>query len=379
MLGASRRVSSGWLRKSLFAPAAMLMLLPAGQSLSEQARNPSPSAAAGKIADFFQQVGDQVYEHCIFDLSQEQIEVQQALIGAYIKQGASSSVARQLAAKQIQPPPVSDECSEIKSGAKALPPFEVTVTPTTKQPKVAALPKASPKPPAPAPSPPISLANKTILPQWDCAPGVDFVTIQHRGYERKLTGGEICSPYDDVVHAVPASLKRFRLGYAIRTGRLFVVTDDPQSSGKTIAWAISGREVCRNNPDPDCLATRAVGPLPPGKYSFGSGKRITWGPKTKRLVAGIYLTKLWNRDRFTRAQTRAILARGNIAIHMRLKGEMSEACLGLEPKGWSYVSSLISEGRATGVDVHIDEPHPQVAEAPPVIRGSSFSLSSLFK
>ncbi|MBN9247600.1 MAG: DUF2778 domain-containing protein, partial [Hyphomicrobium sp.] len=56
-------------------------------------------AAAGQIADFFSQVGDQIYEDCIFELSQEQIEVQQALILAYIKAGASSSVARRLAVK----------------------------------------------------------------------------------------------------------------------------------------------------------------------------------------------------------------------------------------------------------------------------------------
>jgi hypothetical protein len=58
---------------------------------------------------------------------------------------------------------------------------------------------------------------------------------------------------------------------------------------------------------------------------------------------------------------------------------MSEACLGLGPNGWAYVASLIQEVRATGVSVHIDEPYPQIAEAPPVIRASSFSLSSLFR
>ena len=36
-------------------------------------------------------------------------------------------------------------------------------------------------------------------------------------------------------------------------------------------------------------------------------------------------------------------------------------------------------GRATGLNVYIAEPHPQIAEAPPVVRASSFSLSSLFK
>jgi len=375
--GRVEKMSNERLRRWLFASVAMLALLPASHGLSQQPPKAPPATAAGEIADFFSQVGDQVYGHCIFDLSQEQIEVQQALIGAYIKQGASSSLARQLAAKQIQPPKISDECKQIKNTAKTLPPFEVTIAPAIKEPKVAALPKTSPKTPAPT----ISLADKSILPQWDCAPGVDYVTIQHRGYERKLTGGEICSPFEDVVHAVPESLKSFRLGYTITTGRLFIIAGDPQLSGRTIAWAISGREACRNNPDPDCLATRAVGPLPPGKYSFASGKnnRVSWGPNINRMVAGIYLTKLWNRDRFTPAQTAAVRARGNIAIHVRLKGEMSEACLGLEPKGWNYVSSLIKEGRATGVDVYIDEPYPQLAETPPVVRASSFSLSSLFK
>ena len=106
---------------------------------------------------------------------------------------------------------------------------------------------------------------------------------------------------------------------------------------------------------------------------------MSWGPNAKRMVAGVYLRKLWNREKYSPAQTAAILARGNIAIHVRLKGEMSEACLGLEPNGWAYVSALIAEGRVTGVNVHVDEPYPQVAEKPPILATSSFSLSSLFK
>ena len=367
-------------RASLFASVAALVLLPAGYSLAQQPDTPAAGSAtaAGDIANFFSQVGNQIYQYCIFELSQEQLEVQQALIEAYIKQGASNSLARQLAVKQIQPPQLSDECQQIKKQSKAPPPTSVS-TPwiVTSRRIDAALPRLSSKAVAPV----INLADKKILPQWDCAPGVDYVTINHRGFERKLTGGEICSPFDDVVRQVPESLKSFRLGYTIETGRLFIIADDPQVSGKTIAWAISGREACRNNPDPECLAARAIGPLPPGEYSFASDKnsRISWGPKSKRMVAGVYLTKLWNRDRFTSAQTAAIRARGNIAIHVRLKGEMSEACLGLEPNGWAYVSSLIQEGRATGLNVYIGEPYPQVAERPPVVRASSFSLSSLFK
>jgi hypothetical protein len=349
-----------------------------GDGLAQDAKLPSAPSAAGDIANFFGQVGDQIYEDCIFELSQEQVEVQHALIEAYIKQGATHVLARQLAVKQIHPPKLSAECEQMRSSSKMAAPKGVAPPSAPKKaPVVAALPKRATE----ASSPTVALAEKKVLPQWDCAPGIDYVTIQHNGYERKLTDGEICSPFDDVVRQVPESLKSFRFGYTIRTGRLFVIADDPQLAGKTIAWAISGREACRNNPDPDCLAARAVGPLPPGQYSFASGKesRVSWGPKTKRMVAGIYLTKLWNRENFTSAQTAAILARGNIAIHVRLKGEMSEACLGLGPNGWAYVSSLIKDGRASGVNVYIDEPHPQVAETPPIVRVSSFSLSSLFK
>jgi len=359
---------------------AILILLPAGYGLAQQPKTPAPgsAAAAEDIANIFSQVGDQIYEYCIFELSQEQLEVQQALIGAYIKQGATASLARQLAVKQIRPPELSDECKQVKNRSKPGPWTAVATPSVVKPPKIeASLPKTSPK--GLPPSSP--LADKKVLPQWDCAPGIDYVTIQHRGYERKLTDGDICSPFEDVVRNVPDSLPNFRLGYTIETGRLFIIASDSQLHGKTIAWAISGREACRNNPDPDCLAARAIGPLPPGEYSFASDKdsRVSWGPKTKRMVAGIYLTKLWNRDRFNPAQTAAILARGNIAIHVRLKGEMSEACLGLGPNGWAYVSSLIKDGRATGVNVYIAEPHPQIAESPPVVRASSFSLSSLFK
>jgi len=365
--------------------ASALLLLATGQGMAQQTTAPAalpaggpPPTAAADIANFFSQVGNRIYEYCIFELSEEQLEVQHALIEAYIKQGATSALARQLAIKQIQPPELSDECKQLKNQAK-VPPTTSVATPwhvTTRKSEVA-LPKA----PANDFTPAVPLAEKHVLAQWDCAPGVNYVTIQHRGYERKLSDGEICSPFEDVVRNVPDSLKSFRLGYTITTGRLFIVADDPQHNGMTIAWAISGREACRNNPDPDCLAARAIGPLPPGEYGFASDKdsRVSWGPKTKRLVAGIYLRRLWHKEKFTSAQTAAMLARGNIAIHVRLKGEMSEACLALEPNGWAYVSSLISDGRATGVNVYLDEPHPQHAEKPPVVRASSFSLSALFK
>lgn len=380
------------MQRTAIAALAGLVLL-AGAAAAQPAKEPAAgsAAAASQLADIFSKVGDQIYQECIFELSAEQVEVQHALISAYVEQGASSAMARQLAVKQIQPPKLSAECEAVRSQPKAAPlPWDTTLqvekTPK-KQPKVAA--KAPEQPAAevsqaetPASATVLTkLQDKKMLPQWDCAADVDFVTISLNGFRRKLTGGEICNPYEDVVHEVPASARNFRLGYTIRSGRMFVISDDASANGRTIAWAISGRDVCRNNPEPECLAARAVGPLPPGEYTFAAeqDKRVSWGPKTKRNVAGIWLRKLANKELYTKEQTKAILARGNIAIHVRLKGEMSEACLGLEPKGWAYVAQLIKDGRATGVNVFVDEPHPKLAEAPPLVEGSSFSLTSLFK
>jgi hypothetical protein len=379
-----------------FLLTAFLAAPPSSRAVEPATTDASPAAAAAdEIADIFSKVGDQIYEDCIFELSDEQIAVQAALIQSYIEQGAPSAAARKLAAAQIQPPKLSPRCEQVRRApapaepepqqqearaATPEPPLDWSTT-TKAEPKKPAI-EAEAKPPRKPELPPLVVAfdGREPLPQWDCAEGVDFVTISLNGFKRKLTGGEICNPFEDVVREVPAGATGFRLGYTIRTGRLFVISDDPQVNGRTIAWGLSGRDVCRNNPDPDCFAARAVGPLPPGEYSFAEpGRRVSWGPRTKRHVAAVYLKKLWNKDRFSAQHQAAILKRGNIAIHVRLKGEMSEACIGLEPKGWAYVAQLIKDGRAVGLNAYIDEPHPQIAEAPPVIVASSFSLTSLFK
>lgn len=370
---ASLRLASPGLAQEAAAPQAV--------PVPVEAVPPSPSAgaAADAIADVFSKVGDQIYEDCIFELSEEQVAIQAGLILSYIERGATSQVARRLAATQIQPPKLPEQCEQMRrTPEEPAPDWSTTTVQVPKKPAIVAQPKAVPEPP----QPPISLTGKAMLARWDCAPGVDYVTVHLKGYQRKLTGGEICSPFEDVVREVPASAGTFRLGYTIATGRLFVISDNPAVNGMTIAWGLSGRDVCRNNPDPDCFAAKAVGPLPPGEYIFSSAEpsqRVTWGPRTKRHVVGIYLKTLWNKDRFSAQHKAAIAKRGNIAIHVRLKGEMSEACIGLEPKGWAYVAQLIKDGRATALNAYIDEPHPQIAEAPPVIVASSFSLTSLFK
>jgi len=376
----SRLTRNGLTTRAAAIVLATALLLHAGGSRGQTPPSGSSAETAARMADFFGSIGDQIFKECLYELSDEQIEVQQALVKAYIARGGSPQAARELAAKQIQPPKPSEQCEKIRRmPATAVPGWDAK-TVVAKPDRPVPEPRSS-APFERPPSIPISLAGKAPLQLWECAPGVDYVTIKHNGYERKLTGGEICNPFEDVVREVPPDLKNFRLGYTIRTGRVFIIAEGAAANGKTIAWGLSGRDICRNNPDPDCLATRAVGPMPPGEYSFAADKahRVTWGPKTKRQVAAVYLSKLWHRERFSPKHTQAILARGNIAIHLRLKGEMSEACIGLEPKSWAYVAGLIKDGRATSLNVHIDDPHPQIAEKPPVIVKSTFSLSSLFK
>src|SRR5215510_4689450 len=146
------------LRRTLFASVVTLLLLPADGSPAQQANAPAagPAAAAGDIANFFGQVGDQIYEDCIFELSQEQLEVQQALIEAYVKQGATHSLARQLAVKQIQPPKLSAECEQMRNSSKMAAPKAV-VPPSA--PKKAPVIIAVPKPATPGSQPKTALAE----------------------------------------------------------------------------------------------------------------------------------------------------------------------------------------------------------------------------
>src|SRR5882672_3344316 len=129
-------MSNDTFRKSLFASVATFVLLHAGYCPAQQPKTPAAGSATapGDIADLFSQVGDQIYEDCIFELSQEQLEVQQALIQAYIKHGASSYLARQLAVKQIQPPKLSDKCKQIRREPKAAPWSSVTTPSPAKKP-----------------------------------------------------------------------------------------------------------------------------------------------------------------------------------------------------------------------------------------------------
>ena len=80
------RMHSNKLRKPLLAWVAILVVLSAGHGMAQPPEKSAAgsAAAAGEIADFFGQMGDRIYSDCIFELSQEQLEVQQALIEAYI-------------------------------------------------------------------------------------------------------------------------------------------------------------------------------------------------------------------------------------------------------------------------------------------------------
>jgi len=121
---------------------------------------PPPSqGASGEIHNFFGQVGDQIYEDCIFELSQEQLEAQQALIEAYIKQGADRAVARQLAAKQIQPRKLSPECEQMRALSKSARPR----VPTPAVPPQIAETPSNPRQPTTAPQKPFRWDEKRGL------------------------------------------------------------------------------------------------------------------------------------------------------------------------------------------------------------------------
>ncbi|MEE9589543.1 MAG: DUF2778 domain-containing protein, partial [Hyphomicrobiaceae bacterium] len=119
------------IRRMVLASLTSLLLLPSGTSLAQPSGNTDAgtAAAAAKLADIFSKVGDQIYEDCIFDLSPEQVVVQHALIKAYVAHGASSTAARQLAVKQIQPPKLSQECELLRRQPQAAPPiWETTLS-----------------------------------------------------------------------------------------------------------------------------------------------------------------------------------------------------------------------------------------------------------
>lgn len=112
---------------------------------------PTPPAplTTSEINNFFGQVGDQIYEDCIFELSKEQLEAQNALIEAYIKQGATQVLARQLAVKQIQPPKLSAECEQMRGSSKTAMPKAVATPSAPEKPATpAVVPKSAPATPA---------------------------------------------------------------------------------------------------------------------------------------------------------------------------------------------------------------------------------------
>jgi hypothetical protein len=110
-------------RRTVLTALASLLLLPSDTCLAQQSKGTGAGTAeaAAKIADIFSKVGDQIYQDCIFELSPEQVEVQQALIKVYVEHGASSAAARQLAVKQIQPPKLSQECELLRGQPQAAP------------------------------------------------------------------------------------------------------------------------------------------------------------------------------------------------------------------------------------------------------------------
>ncbi len=205
---------------------------------------------------------------------------------AYIQQGATGSKADVSPPRKFKSQKLSEKCEQVRGLPEAR---SASLEPNGSEPEKPVV-EADPKPSLPKLAPAILLIGKKAPAYWDCAPGVDYVTINLFGFERKLNGGEICNPYEDVVREVPAAARSFRLGYTIKTGRLFVISDDPQVNGQTITWGISGETSAETTLIKMALLLAPSVPLPPGEYIFAADKsqRVNWGPKTKRSVAGIY-------------------------------------------------------------------------------------------
>ncbi len=115
-----------------------------------------------------------------------------------------------------------------------------------------------------------------------------------------------------------------------------------------------------------------MGPLPPGEYAFAAGGeyRASFGPRTAAAMWPAFSDQALEQGAVHAASTSPPSRRGNIAIRSGFKGEMSEACIGLEPKAGPTWRRSIKEGRATPLNAFIDEPYPQVAEAPPIVVAS---------
>ena len=92
-----RQIARAALTGLLLLPAPALSPSAMAQQLPDFGAGPSPGGGpmgADELADIFSKVGDQLYEDCIFELSQEQVLVQYALVQAYVAKGASGAAAR---------------------------------------------------------------------------------------------------------------------------------------------------------------------------------------------------------------------------------------------------------------------------------------------
>ena len=157
------------LGRTVFASAMSIFLLPSPYGRAEQSPrvDAGPPSTADSIADVFSQVGDEIYANCVFELSEEQIAVQHALITAYMQQGATGAKARRLAATQIQVPKVSEKCEQVRVPEAR----SASLEPNVSEPKRPVV-EADPKPSPPKLAQTVLLKGKKTLANWDCAPGV---------------------------------------------------------------------------------------------------------------------------------------------------------------------------------------------------------------
>ena len=94
---------------------------------------------------------------------------------------------------------------------------------------------------------------------WDCAPGVDYVTI-HTKAIAKLTAVKFATR-STMSFAMSPTLEKLPPWIHDKTAA-FLFSPTTRNSWQDDRWAISVREAAEQS-DPECFAARAVGPLPP--------------------------------------------------------------------------------------------------------------------
>ena len=199
--------------------------------------------------------------------------MQAALIITYMEKGATNAIARQLAASQIQPPKLSEKCERIRSTPEPPPVDWATTIRTEPVAKKQAFNRRRSQARAAGVS-----ARHHARGQEDARPmGLrrrrGLRDHQARGLRTEADGRRNLQP----LRGCGARGARFRAALPPRlhdqTGRLFVISDDPQVSGQHHRLGSFGTRHLPQQSRSGLLRGPAIGPSPPGEYSFSRPSR----------------------------------------------------------------------------------------------------------